>query len=83
MKRFFKTGLLLMALSISLVACRETNDADDMDDMDDMHTEAGADIKVSEDGSKVKIKTDDSKVKIKTDEDGDYKKKVKVDNDDN
>ena len=80
MKKFFKTGLLLMAISISVVACRETNDADDMDDM---HTEAGADIKVSEDGSKVKIKTDDSKEKIKTDDDGEYKKKVKVDNDDN
>ncbi len=82
MKKFFKTGLLLMAISISVVACRETNDADDMDH-DDMRTEAGADINVSEDGSKVKIKTDDKKVKIKTDDDGEYKKKVKIDNDDN
>lgn len=76
---FFKTGILLMAISISLVACRETNDAND----DDLRTEAGADINVNEDGSKVKIKTDDSKVKIKTDEDGNVTKKVKTENDDN
>lgn len=82
MKRFFKTGLLLMALSISVIACRETNDTDDIND-DNLRTEAGADIKVSEDGSKVKIKSDDKKVKIKTDDDGEYKEKVKIDNDDN
>jgi len=79
MKKFFKTGLLLMAISISVVACRETND----NEVDDIRAEAGADIKVSEDGSKVKIKTDDKKVKIKTDDDGNYKEKVKIDNDDN
>ncbi len=79
MTRFFKTGLLLMAISISLVACRENNTATD----DDLRTEAGADINISEDGSKVKIKTDDSKVKIKTDDDGEVKKKVKTENDDN
>ncbi len=75
MMNFFKTGILLMAISISLVACRETNDAND----DDLRTEAGADINVSEDGSKVKIKTDDSKVKIKTDDEGNVTKKVKTD----
>ncbi|QED37317.1 hypothetical protein FK178_06125 [Antarcticibacterium arcticum] len=82
MKRFFKTGLLLMAISISVIACRETNEADDVNN-DDLRTEAGAEVKVSEDGSKVKIKTDDKKVKIKTDDDGEYKEKVKIDNDDN
>jgi hypothetical protein len=75
MTKFFKTGLLLMAMTISLVSCRETNTADD----DDLRTEAGADINISEDGSKVKIKTDDSKVKIKTDDDGNVTKKVKTD----
>ncbi|HSP39930.1 MAG TPA: hypothetical protein VLN46_00755 [Gillisia sp.] len=75
MTRFIKTGLLLMAMSISLVACRETNTTDD----DDLRTETGADINVNEDGSKVKIKTDDSKVKIKTDDDGNVTKKVKTD----
>lgn len=77
MTKFFKTGLLLMAISISLVACRETTTTND----DDLRTEAGTDINVSEDGSKVKIKTDDSKVKIKTDDDGNVTKKVKTDND--
>ena len=79
MTKFLKTGLLLMAMSISLVACRETNTTDD----DDLRTETGADININEDGSKVKIKTDDSKVKIKTDEEGNVTKKVKTDNDDN
>lgn len=76
MKRFFKVSLLLFAMSISLVACRETNEADDMDDMTE-----GAEVKVSDDGQKVKIKTDDKKIKIKTDDDGDVKKKVKIDGD--
>lgn len=66
-----------MAISISLVACRETTTADD----DDLRTEAGADIDINEDGSKVKIKTEDSKVKIKTDDDGNVTRKVKTDND--
>lgn len=65
-----------MAISISLVACR---DADAADDVDDLSTE----INMNEDGSKVKIKTDDSKVKIKTDDDGNVKKKVKIDNEEN
>jgi len=77
MTKFFKTGLLFMAISIALVSCRETTTAND----DDLRTEAGTDINVSEDGSKVKIKTDDSKVKIKTDDDGNVTKKVKTDND--
>ena len=77
MTKFFKTGLLLMAMSISLVACRETTTETD----DDLRTETNADIDVNDDGSKVKIKTDDSKVKIKTDEDGTVTKKVKIDSD--
>lgn len=79
MKRFFKVSLLVFAMSISLVACRETNQADD-DDINQLRTE-GADIDVSEDGQKVKIKTDDKKIKIKTDDDGNVKKKVKIDGD--
>ncbi|MFN4763361.1 hypothetical protein ACKGJN_09585 [Gillisia sp. Q332] len=75
MKRFFKVSLLLFAMSISLVACRETNEADDLTE--------DAEVKVSEDGQKIKIKTDDKKIKIKTDDDGNVKKKVKIDGDDN
>lgn len=74
MKKFFKTGILLMAISISLVACRDTDTADDVDDL------SRAEINSNEDGSKVKIKTDDTKIKIKTDDDGNVKKKVKIDN---
>ncbi len=79
MTKFFKTGLLLMAMSISLVACRETNTTAD----DELGTQSGTDININEDGSKVKIKTDDSKVKIKTDDEGNVTKKVKTENDDN
>lgn len=63
-----------MAISISLVACRDAEAADDVDDLDQ------AEIISNEDGSKVKIKTKNSKIKIKTDDDGDVKKKVKIDN---
>jgi hypothetical protein len=56
-----------------LVSCRDTNK--ESDEMDDMNTE----MKVKDDGDKIKIKTDDKKVKIKIDEDGDVKKKVKID----
>jgi hypothetical protein len=79
MKRFFKVSLLLFAMSISLVACRETNEADDIDQL----RAEGADVEVSDDGQKIKIKTDDKKIKIKTDDDGNVKKKVKIENDDN
>ncbi len=73
MKRFFKVSLLLFAMSISLVACRETKESDDMTE----------EVNVSEDGQKIKIKTDDKKIKIKTDDEGNVKKKVKIDGDDN
>ncbi len=75
MKKFFTTGILFMAISISLVACRDADAADDADDL------SRAEMQSNEDGSKVKIKTDDTKIKIKTDDDGDVKKKVKIDND--
>lgn len=74
MKRFFKSVLFLMTISIMLVSCRDTNEA--TDDVDDMNTE----MKVKDEGDKIKIKTDDEKIKIKIDEDGDVTKKVKTDN---
>lgn len=79
MTKFFRTGLLLMAMTISLVACRDTDTVED----DEIRTEADADVNVNEDGSKVKIKTDDTKIKIETDDEGNVTKKVKTDNDDN
>ena len=73
MKRFFKSVLFLMTISIMLVSCRETTETNE--EADDMNTE----MKVKDEGDKIKIKTDDEKVKIKVDEDGDIKKKVKID----
>ncbi len=74
MKRFFKSVLFLMTISIMLVSCRETSES--KEEADDMNTE----MKIKDDGDKIKIKTDDEKIKIKIDEDGDVKKKVKIDN---
>lgn len=79
MKSFLKPIFFAAVISLALVSCRETNEADDLDQL----RAEGADVKISDDGQKVKIKTDDKKIKIKTDDDGDVKKKVKIDNDDN
>ncbi|HSP11059.1 MAG TPA: hypothetical protein VLO29_00915 [Salegentibacter sp.] len=76
MKHMFKTGLLLLAITLSLVSCREQEE--EKTEMEQLMEEEGAEVKVKDD--KVKIKTDDKKVKIKTDDDGDVKKKVKIDN---
>ena len=73
MKRFFKSVLFLMTISIMLVSCRET---ESKEESDDMNTE----MKIKDEGDKIKIKTDDEKIKIKIDEDGDVTKKVKTDN---
>lgn len=73
MRNFFKTGLLLMAISISLISCRDAEVNDD-----DVSTEYGVDG--TEAGTKVKIKTDDAKIKVKTDDEGNTTKKVKIDN---
>lgn len=75
MKHLFKTGLLLMALTLSLVSCREQ---EEKSEMEELMEEEGAEIKVKDD--KIKVKTDDKKIKIKTDDDGDVTKKVKIDN---
>jgi hypothetical protein len=57
-----------------LVSCRETSES--KEEADHMNTE----MKIKDEGDKIKIKTDDEKIKIKIDEDGDVKKKVKIDN---
>lgn len=75
MKHLFKTGLLLMALTLSLVSCREQ---EEKSEIDQLMEEEGAKVKIKDD--KVKVKTDDEKIKIKTDDDGDVKKTVKIDN---
>lgn len=78
MKKFLSTGLLLMALTVSIVSCREQNDENS--EVEELMKEPGAEVKVTDD--KIKVKTDDKKIKIKVDDDGDVKKKVKIDNDD-
>jgi len=75
MKRFFSSLLLVAAISISLVSCRDNENKE----ADDLSTENGVEVKVKNDGDKVKIKTDDKKIKIKKDDDGNVTKKVKTD----
>jgi len=75
MKKIFSSLILVAAVSISLISCRENENHE----ADDLSTENGAEVKVKNDGDKIKIKTDDKKVKITTDDDGTVTKKVKVD----
>lgn len=79
MKSFLKPFFYASVISLALVSCRETNEADDLDQL----RAEGVDVDVNENGQKIKIKTDDKKIKIKTDDDGNVKKKVKIENDDN
>ncbi len=78
MKNLFRIGLLVFTLSICLVSCREE---EEKSEMEELMEEEDAKIKVKE--GKTKVKTDDKKIKVKTDDDGEVKKKVKADNDDN
>ena len=66
MMKLLKMGIFLLAMSISMVGCRESEPTDDL---------SNTEINSNEDGSKVKIKTDETKIKIKTDDYGDVKKK--------
>ncbi len=75
MRHLFKTGLLFMALSLTLVSCREQEE--EKSEMEQLMEEDDAKVKVKDD--KIKVKTDDKKIKIKTDDDGDVTKKVKID----
>ena len=76
MKHLFKTGLLFMALTLSLVSCREQEE--EKSEIEELMEEEDAKVKVKDE--KIKVKTDDKKIKIKTDDDGEVKKKVKIDN---
>lgn len=75
MKHLFKTGILLMAITLSLVSCREQKE--EKSEMEQLMEEEDAKVKIKDD--KVKVKTDDKKIKIKTDDDGEVTKKVKTD----
>jgi hypothetical protein len=77
MKRLFKHALLLIAISTSIIACRDSKT--EADDVDDVTTAESAEVKVKNEGEKVKIKTEEKKIKIKIDDDGEVKKKVKID----
>ncbi|MBI6117006.1 hypothetical protein [Salegentibacter maritimus] len=78
MKIALKSVLILLALSLSFVSCREQEE--EKSEIEQLAEEEDAKVKVKED--KIKVKTDDKKIKIKED-DGEIKKKVKIDNDDN
>ncbi|MBO2545540.1 MULTISPECIES: hypothetical protein [Salegentibacter] len=77
MKIALKSILLILALSLTVVSCREEEEKSEIEQLAE---EEDAKVKVKDD--KVKVKTDDKKIKIKED-DGEVKKKVKIDNDDN
>lgn len=75
MKHLFKIGILFMAITLSLVSCRDQEE--DKSDIEQLMEEDDAKVKIKDD--KIKVKTDDEKIKIKTDDDGEVKKKVKID----
>ncbi|PKD19208.1 hypothetical protein APR41_16590 [Salegentibacter salinarum] len=77
MKIGLKSILLILALSLSFVSCREE---EEKSEIEQLAGEEDAKVKVKDD--KIKVKTDDKKIKIKED-DGEVTKKVKIDNDDN
>ena len=77
MRYLFKSSLLILAFSASLVSCRnnayEENDKAEVEKlMDDPDNK----VEVKDGGDKIKIETEEGdKIKIKKD-DGEYKKKV-------
>ncbi|MBZ9630122.1 hypothetical protein LB465_04965 [Salegentibacter sp. LM13S] len=76
MKIALKSILLILALSLTFVSCRE----EEKSEVEQLAEEEGAKVKIKDD--KVKVKTDDKKIKIKED-DGEITTKIKTDNDDN
>ena len=79
MKRFFRTALLLLAISTSVIACRDSKEKEEVDDVTELSNDPDAKVKVSEDGDELKIKTDEKKIKVEVNEDGSVEKKVKID----
>lgn len=77
MKNLFKSSLLILALSIGFVSCRNTDNEDkEKTEVERMMDDPDNKVKVKEGGDKIKIETPEGdEIKIKKD-DGEYKKKV-------
>ncbi|SDR89642.1 hypothetical protein [Gramella sp. MAR_2010_147] len=76
MKYLFKSGLLLLAFSVSLVSCRNEDDDSEKTEVERLMADPNNKVEVKDGGDKIKIETaDGDEIKIKKDE-GEYKKKV-------
>ncbi len=76
MKYLFKSSLLILALSVGFVSCRNEEDDKDKTEVERMMEDPDNKVEVKDGGDKVKIETPEGdEIKIKKD-DGEYKKKV-------
>jgi len=75
MKYLLKNSLFILALSLTLVSCRNTEE-DEKTEVERMMEDPDNKVEVKDGGDKVKIETPEGdEIKIKKD-DGEYKKKV-------
>ncbi|CAL65962.1 hypothetical protein [Christiangramia forsetii] len=76
MKYLFKGSLLILALSVSFVSCRNVEDDEDKTEVERLMDDPDNKVEVKDGGDKIKIETaEGDEIKIKKD-DGEYKKKV-------
>lgn len=76
MKYLLKWSLFILALSITLVSCRNTEDDKDKTEVERLMEDPDNKVEVKDGGDKIKIETaEGDEIKIKKD-DGEYKKKV-------
>lgn len=77
MKYLLKSGLCLLAISLALVSCRNTdNENEEKTEVQRMMEDPNNKVEVKDGGEKIKIETPQGdEIKIKKD-DGEYKKKV-------
>ncbi|MGA8855211.1 MAG: hypothetical protein WB492_13635 [Christiangramia sp.] len=74
MKYLFKSSLLVLAFSISLISCR--NEDKEKTEVERLMNDPDNKVEVKDGGDKIKIETaEGDEIKIKKD-DGEYKKKV-------
>jgi len=76
MKYLFKTGLLLLTISLVLTSCRNEEENEEKSEVQRLMDDPDNKVEVKDGGDKIKIETaEGDEIKIKKD-DGDYKKKV-------
>lgn len=77
MKHLIKSSLILLAISLLLVSCRNTDeDTKEKTEVEQMMDDPNNEVKVKDGGDKIKIETPEgTEVKIKKD-DGEYKEKI-------